>query len=119
MHDDQTNENKRTADAWIKSFERVVNDAEARRELIWLRAAEKGDRETIEALEREDPDIPRRLEPLAHATWEAAGWPDVRDPRVRRELYQIMYDARLCHHMARMSGRDPNAFECMCDWPRA
>lgn len=46
----------------VQALEHVVADAQARRELLWLRAKEKGDAWTISDLKRADPEIEERLQ---------------------------------------------------------
>ncbi len=72
----------------LRVLEKIVADADARRELLWLRAHEKEDEDEARALERTDPGIVARL--------KAAGF-DIGDdpdevPRMRRERF-----ARLWH----------------------
>jgi hypothetical protein len=46
----------------VQALEYVIANPEARRELLWLRAREKGDDWTISDLRRVDPQIEARLQ---------------------------------------------------------
>ena len=80
-------------------FEELVADPRARRELLWLRAKEKGDDRDAREIERVDPSVVARL--------RAAGFDvDVRgdDERGgRRERFGRMMDERQEQHMERLA----------------
>jgi hypothetical protein len=78
----------RRIEAEIAALERICGDDRARRELLWLRAKEKGDDWCVRDLERVDPDIPRRL-----AALEALLDPrDIETDRGRREAYGRLWN---------------------------
>lgn len=83
----------------IRVFERLIADPEARRELLWLRAMEKGDDGDACDIERVDPGVVARL--------RAAGFDiDVRpddERRGRRERFGRMMDEREEQHMVRLA----------------
>ncbi len=81
-------------------IEALVCDRHARRELLWLRAKERGDDASARDLERVDPAIVERL--------SAAGL-DVADrcaepPAVRSDRYGRLFDACFEHHVALLAG---------------
>ena len=51
----------RRAGALVAALDRIARDPTARRELLWLRAKEKDDLETVRSLERLDPGLGERL----------------------------------------------------------
>jgi hypothetical protein len=67
---------------------RICNDDEQRREMLWLRAMEKGDEPTARDLERIDPGLRERVADVRRSA-EAV------DPRSAAELYGRAYDERL------------------------
>lgn len=78
--------------AWV--VRRIVSDAHARRELLWLRAHEKEDVALARELEEIDPGLVDRL--------RAAGI-DLDDrpaehPRERRERFGQLFDDCYRHH---------------------
>ncbi len=78
----------------------ICEDDVARRELLWLRAKEKGDAEMAALLEDVDPELPARLREVdAEIRLE-------RDERERREAYGRAFDACFERHAARL-GRRP------------
>lgn len=92
----------------IEALERLCRDAPARRELLWLRAMSKGDRDMARELEALDPGLRRRLAPIVSRHWHerrAAG----PCSKAEAELYDAVYDERSDHHLARFGGR-----ACLC-----
>jgi hypothetical protein len=74
-----------------EKLRRICEEPEVRRELLWLRAQEEGDMETIASLERADPGLRARLEPRLAATR-----PDrIEDPDERRREYARLWHRRL------------------------
>jgi hypothetical protein len=67
----------------------ILGDDRKRREWLWLRAHEKDDAKSIEALERADPRLPARM--FASALEVEA----MDDPRDRKAAYGRMLDERL------------------------
>ena len=81
----------------IRLFEKVVADPEARRELLWLRAKEKGYDDDARDIERIDRGVVERLRAAGFAV-------DVRPDDVRRgrrERFGQMMDERQEQHMER------------------
>lgn len=82
----------------ITAFERIVADDHARRELLWLRAKEKEDEETVRGLEAVDPRLVGRLlaagadieERSDEGKWE------------RRERFGRVYDECYERHAERL-----------------
>jgi len=77
----------------VRKCKRIVRDDRARRDLLWLRAQEKEDGESIESLERVDPGLRARMEKLMRDTR-----PDLIEDRRERsaafaELWHRRYDA--------------------------
>ena len=81
----------------IELLDALCRDPDARRELLWLRAREKGDDDAARALERADPMLRRRLRPIA-APIDAEP-----DERARREAWSRAWDARYDAHMGRLA----------------
>lgn len=78
------------ADAMVEKLKRVYEHAEVRRELLWLRAQEKEDAESIESLERVDPELKARMRAFMARTR-----PDlIEDPRRRREAFARLWHER-------------------------
>jgi hypothetical protein len=77
-------------------FEKLVADTRARRELLWLRAKEKGDEGAAADLERMDPEIISRLR---EAGLDLDGSPNERR-EARRERFGRLSDERFEHHVA-------------------
>jgi hypothetical protein len=76
-----------------RKLKRIIQDSEVRRDLLWLRAQEKEDAESVASLERADPGLRSRMDVLI-----AERRPDrMEDPRQRREefarLYQLRFDS--------------------------
>ena len=75
-------------DSITRKLSRIIRDEQLRRELLWLRAQETEDTESVDALERADPRLRARMEALLFETR-----PDrIEDPRERRREF-----ARLWH----------------------
>jgi hypothetical protein len=70
----------RRAQARVDGLLRLCSDDRARREWLWLRAQEQEDPESLDSLERADPDLPFRLAEIATRA-ESLG------PRERRDCY--------------------------------
>jgi hypothetical protein len=78
------------ADAEMKRLWRVCQHDETRRELLWLRAQEKEDAESIESLERVDPGLRERMRAFMAETR-----PDlIEDPRERRKVFARLWHQR-------------------------
>lgn len=89
-------------DLWI--VEQMCGDPHARRELLWLRAKEKEDEETVRDLERIDPGVVERLVAAGFDIAERESEPS----SVRRERYGRLWDACWRYH-ARELLRQPRA----------
>ena len=70
---------------------KMTTDPVARRDLLWLRAKEKDDEESVADLERVDPDLARRMRVFAFIDGAL-------DDRKRREAYGLAYDERWRFH---------------------
>lgn len=81
----------------VELVDALCRDSDARRELLWLGAREKGDDETVRSLERADPTLTARMRPIA-APIEA-------DPDAwrRREAWAQAWHTRYDAHMARLA----------------
>lgn len=78
------------ADAEMRRLWRVCEQDETRRELLWLRAQEKEDAESIESLERVDPELRARMR-----AFMAERRPDlIEDPRQRRKAFARLWHER-------------------------
>lgn len=75
--------------ALMSAIGAILRDDRKRREWLWLRAHEKNDEATIEALERADPRLPARLAVTVLGV-EAMG-----DPHDRRAAYGRILDESL------------------------
>ena len=74
----------------MKKLWRVCEQDETRRELLWLRAQEKEDAESIESLERVDPGLRERMRAFMAETR-----PDlIEDPRQRRKAFARLWHER-------------------------
>jgi hypothetical protein len=94
-----------TPEEHVEALVRICDDAEARRELLWLRAMEKDDEESARDLERIDPGLLARMMPLVEEYLERGneldGW------RERREGYGQLHDERFRYHALRLGcGRE-------------
>lgn len=77
-------------DAMTRKLKRITQDSEVRRDLLWLRAQEKEDAESVVSLERADPQLRGRMEVLM-----AERRPDLmEDPRERRAEYSRLWELR-------------------------
>lgn len=73
-----------------RRLRRIIEDAQVRRDLLWLQAQEKEDAESIESLERADPELRARMEVLLAETR-----PDLmEDRRQRREEFARLWRQR-------------------------
>ncbi len=78
------------ADAITEKLRRVYSHDQIRRELLWLRAQEKEDVESIESLERADPGLRDRMR-----SFMAETRPDlIEDPRQRRQAFARLWHRR-------------------------
>ena len=78
------------ADAMTEKLRRVTTHDQIRRELLWLRAQEKEDVESIESLERADPGLRHRMRAFMAETR-----PDlIEDPRKRRQAFARLWHRR-------------------------
>ncbi len=69
---------------------RLCAEDQVRRELLWLRAQEKEDAESIASHERADPDLAPRMRAFM-AEWR----PDlIEDPRRRRRAFARLFRRR-------------------------
>lgn len=84
-------------------MERLCLDERARREWLWLRARERDDEATTGALERDDPQLRRRMTAIREAV-EGIG-----APALRREVYELIMDQLLASHAGALDG-----VECPC-----
>ncbi len=97
----------------VGALERIAHDPAARRELVWVRALERGDAAAAARIERADPGVKGRLERLAMRILECALPPaDLDDPGMRRELYLRIHDERFRHHCARFAKTPCGCIEC-------
>ena len=71
----------------------LINDPIARRELLWLRAKEKGDDWSLQALEIADPDLRCRMAQIEKELLPVGV--DVETDRERSKAYGRAYD---CHY---------------------
>ena len=77
-------------DAMKEKLRRVCEQDEIRRELLWLRAQEKEDTESIESLERADPRLRERMRAFMAETR-----PDlIENPRQRRQAFARLWHQR-------------------------
>lgn len=98
---------------FVRALDHIAHDPGARRELLWIRALERGDAATAESIERVDPGVADRLEPLALRVLECAlPNTDMNNPGVLRELYLRVHDERFRHHCARFTRETCGCIEC-------
>jgi len=76
----------------------ICQDDGARRELLWLRAKQKGDAEVVSLLEGVDPDLVERMREVERAIGDE---PDVRR---RYEAYGRAWDECFRRHAVRLAG---------------
>ena len=81
----------------VELLDALCKDPDARRELLWLRAKEKEDDESLRSLERVDPTLRGRLADVARRV-EAED-----DDRERSEAWGREWDERYEWHMARLA----------------
>ncbi|HJL16966.1 MAG TPA: hypothetical protein RMH99_14975 [Sandaracinaceae bacterium LLY-WYZ-13_1] len=84
MQDDSTR--------YAAAIARIAQDRPSCRELLWLRAREKGDTLHARRLLAVDPTIPVRLRYFHDADFRAI---DALDPKGRRDAYAALYDFHL------------------------
>ena len=78
------------ADEMIEKLKRVCEHDQTRRELLWLRAQEKEDAESIASLERADPGLGARMRAFIAETR-----PDlIEDPGQRRRAFARLWRRR-------------------------
>jgi hypothetical protein len=80
-------------------FEKLIADSHARRELLWLRAKERGDERDAREIERVDPSVVARLRAAGFDV--DVGADDERGGR--RERFGRMMDQRQEQHMERLA----------------
>jgi hypothetical protein len=83
----------------VRILEELIADPRARRELLWLRAKEKGADGDARDIERVDPDIVARLRA---AGFDVDERPDD-EHRGRRERFGRMMDERQEQHVKRLA----------------
>lgn len=91
MKDDETSHGGtdcKRAKAEIDALERIGLNPIARRELLWIRAKEKGDRRTARDYERMDPGLKARMQALLEQRPE-----DRRPGDAYARLWHVRYDA--------------------------
>lgn len=84
-----------------RAIERIVADHHARRELLWLRAKEKGDHALALDLERVDPDLVARLRRAGFDVDERHG----ESARARSERFGQLWDRCHARHLASFGDR--------------
>jgi hypothetical protein len=78
------------ADEMVEKLRRVCAHDQIRRELLWLRAQEKEDAESIDSLERADPGLRERMR-----AFMAEARPDlIENPRQRRKAFARLWHQR-------------------------
>jgi hypothetical protein len=78
------------ADPRVDKLRRVCEHDETRRELLWLRAQEKEDAQSIASLERADPGLRARMREFMAETR-----PDlIEDPRQRQRAFARLWHRR-------------------------
>ncbi len=82
----------RTAEQWTTAFSRIVEDDQSRRELLWIRAKEKGDVEHAQALVSVDPGVKARLWFFHDVSFDEV---DLMPEEHRKRTYARLYDAHL------------------------
>ncbi len=87
---------------FVKGLEVICNDTRARRELLWLRARQRGDDAERAKLELLDPDLPRRV------AWAEARFREMalafQWESDREKAWARLYDVCLDAHVARLTG---------------
>jgi hypothetical protein len=81
-----------------ETVRRMSEDPIARRELLWLRAKEKGDDDTVLDLERVDAELADRMRDVEWID-------DLPDDRKRRDAYGRAWDQRWKFHAFRLRSR--------------
>jgi hypothetical protein len=109
MRDDGTDETDDLSDLskeeYVQATERICAEPKARRELLWLRAMEKEDIETVRFLERVDRSLAPRMRALVEHTLPPHV--DLDRPRERSEYFGRLYSERFAHHARRLLGLGP------------
>ncbi len=101
-----------TEAGFTAALDRIAHEPSTRRELLWLRAMERGDEQTARWVERTDPSVPDRLQPLAARILRSALPNNIEEPGVRREFFLRVHDERFRHHVARILGEPCNCIGC-------
>ena len=83
----------------------ICRDDKARRELLWLRAMEKGDEDAVEILERSDPGLRDRMSGYEMKLEEK----EVRSASARREAFGRFWDECFERH-----SRPARPLRCDC-----
>lgn len=73
-----------------EKLRRICEHDQTRRELLWLRAQEKEDAESIASLERADPDLKSRM----RAFMTEVRPDQIEDPRQRRQAFVRLWRRR-------------------------
>jgi hypothetical protein len=79
---------RRDASLYVKALELTCRSEKLRREMLWLRAMEKQNRDAARDLERADPDLRSRV---ADVTARAEGL----EPTAASEVYGTAQDERM------------------------
>jgi hypothetical protein len=101
----QTRDCRRDA-ALAAALDRIARDPAARRELLWLRAKEKDDLETVRSLELVDPGLGERLRPCVQKLLVDEGTCS----RDRQDAYARFWTERVGFHA-------PELAAVTCDCP--
>ncbi|HEY3354205.1 MAG TPA: hypothetical protein VGQ83_13210 [Polyangia bacterium] len=72
-------------------LDQIWGDDVGRRDLLWLRAQEKGDEQSVKLLEQADPAVRARMEAFIYETGME---PDDDDPRGRRATFNLLWHER-------------------------
>jgi hypothetical protein len=99
MKQDPQTTQSRGVDAFVAAYDKVVRDPRARRELIWLRAKEKDDDESVRSLERADPGLRARMRPLE----ETLSPHEFEISHGRREAYGRLFDQLFEHYASELA----------------
>ncbi len=81
-------------------LERMTRNAHSRRELLYLRALEKGEAQEVRSLLHVDPNIVQRLRAMGIDP-EEGGRREWESPRERRERMGRLWEACWRHHARR------------------
>ena len=72
----------------LQALVSITRDSKVRRELLWLRAMEKGDEESAKSLERADAGLESRIRALYEAEMDEA---ELLVGRARREVFAELW----------------------------